>query len=318
MPAPFQVQTRLTTIAMAAKPMGFIADMVCPRRNARAEQFTYTKSKTEDFFTIPDTRIGRASEANTVEFGSIDVDDSVEDHGLKDVVPIRDINVARAQRANWDPLGEATEGTALLVHLARERRASNLIFGRSNYLSGNAGAMALSGNSQWSDDASDPLTALEDQIDKMLIRPTDVVFGQSVWTKFRRHPKVVAAIKPSGAGDQERGRVTRRQVAEELELTGEVHVGQTWFNSAAEGQTAVYERLWGKHCALITIDKTAQSTRSRSPTFAITAQWMGMRTDTYENKDIGTDGAVVVKVVDQVKELVTWKEAGYLFQNAVA
>ena len=318
MPGPFQVQTRLTTIAMAVKPGMFIADAVCPRVNAMAEEFTYTKGKTEELFTIPDTRIGRTSRANTVEFGAVDESSKVEDHGLQDIVPLRDVNRARAQRANWDPVAEATENTGLLLHLAREKRVADLMFSKANYPAGTAGSETLSGNDQWSDDASDPLNAIEDQMDKMLIRPTDVVFGQSVWTRFRRHPKVVAAIKPSGAGDEERGRVTRRQVAEELELTGEVHVGPTWYNTAKKGQDASYSRLWGKHCALLHTNRTVQSTRATSPTFAITAEWMGLRAGTYDDESIGTDGAVVVKIVDQVKELVTWKEAGFLFVNAVA
>ena len=111
--------------------------------------------------------------------------------------------------------------------------------------------------------------------------------------------------------------MNRRQLAEELELTGEVHVGPTWYNAAAKGQDASYSRLWGNHCALLTIDRNAQSTRSRSPTFAITAEWMGFRVGTYDDSSIGTDGATVVKVVDQVKELVTWKEAGFLFVDIV-
>ena len=150
MPGPFQVQTRLTSIAMAVKPEGFIADMVCPRRDAMAEEFSYTKGITAELFTIPDTRIGRTSQANTVEFGSVDETGKVEDHGLQDIIPIRDINRARAQRANWDPMAEGSENTGLLVHLAREKRVADLIFGVANYPTGATGSATLSGNDQWS------------------------------------------------------------------------------------------------------------------------------------------------------------------------
>ena len=318
MPGPFQVQTRLTAIALAVKPQGFIADMVCPRVDAEAEEFTYTKGITDELFTIPDTSIGRTSRPNTVEFGAKDVTDKVEDHGLQGIVPVRDINRARAQRANWDPMAEATENTGLLVHLAREQRVSNLIFGAANYQSGAAGTLALSGHGQWSDYAnSDPLKVINEQMDKMLVRPNAIVFGQSVWTGFRRHPKVVAAIKPSGAGNQEQGSVNRMQVAEELEID-EVHVGRTWYNTKKKGQTAVMGRLWGKHCALLHINRDIKSMRSAMPTFAFTAEWMGFRVGTYEDESIGTDGATIVKLVDQIKELVAWKEAGFLYQNAVA
>ncbi len=319
MAGPFQVQTRLTAISMAVKPMGFIADEVCPRVNAMAEEFTWTRGKSEELFTIPDTRIGRTSRANRVEFGAEDRTGKVEDHGLEDAVPVRDINRARAQRANWDPEAEAAENTGLLVHLARERRVADLLFTASSYRTGSAGTTALSGSSQfddYSDASKNPIDTLVAQIDKMRIRPNLVVFGQGPWTKFRRHPKVVGSIKPSGAGNEERGSVNRAQVAEELEVD-DVQVGVTWYQSAKKGQDPSYARLWGNSTALLHRNRNIQSTRSATPTFAVTAEWLGLRAGTYDDESIGTDGAVIVKVVDQVKELVMWDEAGFLFTNVI-
>lgn len=315
--APFAVQPRLTQIAMAVRVEGMIADMVCPRVNVGGELFTYTKLTTEEAFTIPDTRIGRTSEANQVEFGATDVTDKTQDHGLEDPVPVKDINLARAQSANIDPLGLATERTTQLIEIAREQRVATLVNTLGNYDS--ALRTTLSGTDQWSDYTnSDPVDDILGAMDLMLIRPNTLVVGQAVWTKLRQHPKVVESVQSTGAGGSAaRGVVMREAVAALLELE-DVFVGRAFYNTAKKGQTASYSYLWGKHAALLHLNRNIVSPQDVVPTFCFTAQWQGRRAGTYDDPKRGIDGSTVVKVVDQVKELIPYSGAGYFFQNAIA
>jgi len=315
--APFTIQPRLTQIAMAIKVAGMIADSVCPRVRVPGQLFVYTKLTTEEGFTIPDTKIGRTSRANQVEFGSTDVEASTEDHGLEDPVPVKDIQLAQAQGANYDPLALATERTTQLMELAREERVANLLFTIGNYSS--SLRTTLSGNDQWSDYTnSNPVDAILDAMDQMLIRPNTVVMGQAVWTKLRQHPKVVESVKATGAGGiAATGVVARSAVAELLEVD-EVQVGATYKNTAKKGQTADYSFLWGKHCALLHLNRNIVSARDAMPTFAFTAEWQGRRSGTYTDPSRGIEGSTIVKVVDQVKELIPFTDAGYFFADAVA
>ena len=317
--APFTVQPKLTQIALAIKPQDMIADLVCPRVPVEGEKFIYTKFTTSEVFTIPDTKVGRTSEPNQVEFGAVDVTDSTEDHGLDDVVPNKDVMAAAAFKTNFDPFEQAAENTAILLELAREQRVATLLFNLNTYQV--PLRATLSGTSQWSDFTnSDPLAAILNAMDLMLMRPTDICYGQLAWTKFRTHPKVVAAVlnRSGGLGGlNAAGWATREAVAQLLELKM-VHVGASFSNGAKPGQAAAYTRLWGKHCAMWRIERGVRSARSPLPTFSFTAQYGTRVAGTIAEPKKGLHGSQIVRVGEQVKELVSFQECGYFFQNVVA
>lgn len=320
--APFQTQPRLTQIAMAVKPQGMIADIVCPRVDVGSEEFTYSKLISEDLFTIPDTQVGRTSEPNQVEFGAEDETAKVVDHGLDDFVPNRDINVAAAQGANIDPLAVAAEGTALLVELAREKRVADLYFNLNTYSA--AHRTTLVGNDQWSDYAngSDPYDDIMAGLEAMLVRPNMAIFGRATWTKLRSHPKVVAMVLNNGGqvagGQAAAGSVTRQAFADLLELD-QVVIGEAFYNSAKKGQAMTPARLWGKHAAFVRIDRNVRSVQGFNlPTFAMTAQFGGKFAGTIPDAKRGLKGGTIVRVGEQVKELITFQDGGFFIQNAVA
>jgi len=317
--APFTVQPKLTQIAMAIRPEGMIADLVSPRVPVEGEKFVYTKFTTEEMFTIPDTKVGRTSEPNTVEFGGVDLTDSTEDHGLDDVVPNKDVKNAANGNTNYDPLEAAAENTAILVAMAREQRVANLLFSLNTYAA--SLRTTLSGTGQWSDYAnSDPLAAILNAMDLMLVRPDTVTMGQLVWTKFRQHPKVVAAVlnKSGGQGGlSAAGYATRQAVADLLEVKN-LFIGESFGNTAKKGQAASYVRLWGKHCAMFKLGPPSRNARNPMPTFSMTAQWGERVAGTIDAPTKGLLGSTIVRVGEQVKELVPFQEAGYFFQNAIA
>ena len=313
--APFETQTKLTAIAQAVTVAGLIADMVCPRVRT-GYKFTYTTLAEEDLLSIPEVKASRASHLNQVEFGATDATDSVLDYGLEDPVPHRDIDEAQAQEVPYDPLALATEATAELVKLAREQRVASLLTTAANYATSHS--VTLSGNAQWSHANANPRDVILTALDAPLVRPNTLVFGQAVWTKLRQNPKIVEAIKLSGAGDQASGIVMREAVAQLFEVDN-VYVGQAWHQSAKRGQTNTFARLWGKHACAIYI-KPGMNARDRMPKFCWTADAMGgMQVGTYEAPERGVNrGSTVVKVSECVKELIAYKSAGYLWRNAVA
>jgi hypothetical protein len=319
--APFDSNPRLTQIAMAVKPQGMIADLVCPRVPVDGEKFIYSKLESADLFNIPDTNIGRTSEPNQVDFGATDVPDKITDQGLDSFVPNRDQKVADAQQTNFKPFAVAAEGTAILVELAREKRVADLYSNPATYHA--SLRVALAGNDQWSDYAnSDPYAAIMDALDGMLVRPNIFTMGRKVFTKLRSHPSIVAAVLNNqgdiAGGAAAKGSVTRKALADLLELD-EVYVGEAFYNAAKKGQAANMARLWGNHAALLRIDRNVRSTEGFVlPTFAMTAQWMDRFVTTIPEPKRGALGGNTVRVVEFVKEIVTFQEGGYLFQNAVA
>ena len=319
--APFQTHARLTQIAMAEKPMGFIADQVMPRVDS-AFSFKYTKGTTADQFTIPNTRASRAGRLNEVEFGAVLADGSCEDHGLLAYVPHRDIAEARAQASAWDPLAQASMGVTQLMELDREKRVVDIVFQKTNYPTGYQATLA--GNSQWSAATSDPLEAILEALDIPITRPNTLILGQATWTKLRTHPVIVESIKMTGAGAgggagtaQAAGVVARQAVADLFELD-RVLVGAAWYQTAKRGRPATYARLWGKHAAALHIRRPT-STRDMLPTWGFTAQAMAREVSLSEEPSRGVGrGSRAVKVSECIGELISWNTAGYFWENAVA
>lgn len=308
MPAPFPIQPFLTAIALAYRNEALIADAVMPRTPVAASDFKYLKHTLADGFTLPDTKVGRKSKVNEVEFSATEVSASTEDYGLEDPIPQADINNAPP---NYDPLGRATEGLTDLILLDREKRVADMVFNAANYATANK--TTLTGTGQWSDPTSDPLTAILNAMDGMVMRPNVLVVGQAVYTKLRTHAKIVEAYYGTGA---KQGLVPGAALASLLEVD-EVLVGQSWLNSAKKGQAVTLGRVWGKHAALIRRDTLATTQNGRA-TFGFTAEFgsrvAGSRTD----PDIGLRGGERVRVGESVKEVIVANDLGYLFTNAVA
>lgn len=205
---PFQTQTRYTQVALAVKLPGMIADAVCPRVRA-PYKFTFTKLMERDQLTLPEDggRASRAGRLREVEFGSTDENDVVKDYGLLTYVPDRDVREARSQGLPYDPLQNSTTSLREMQLLLREQRVAELVFDQSNYLTGYKAT--LTGNGQWSHASSSPIGVIVDAIEKPLVRPNVLVFGQQTWTKFRQHGEILNAVQQSGAGvDKERGLYT--------------------------------------------------------------------------------------------------------------
>lgn len=314
--APFPVEARLTQIALAVKPQGLIADQVLPRIPVPGKKFIYSKLNTSEQFTIPDAKVGRASYPNEVEFGGTDVTDSCEDYGLDDFVPNSDLE--QAAGTNFNPLGMATEGIATLLELAREKRAADLIFTLGNYSS--SLRTTLSGSTQWSHDSGDPVKNILEAADSLLVRPNTLVMGRAVWTVLRRNAKVVAAVlgRTKSAGATTAAGVMDLQAIADLFEVDRILIGEPFANTAKPGQTASYSRLWGKHAALLRIDPAVRTTTMALPTFGFTAQFGSRVAGNIPDPKRGLRGGQTVRVGESVKELISWQDSGYFWENAVA
>lgn len=309
--APFVVTPELCAVAVMYKNGKMIADEVLPRVPVDAESFKYQKYPQGEFFTVPETRVGRKSQPNQVEFSSTEQTDSTQDYGLDDAVPNKDVKNAMAQSSMTDPRKRAAMGLTELIVLSREVRAANLVFNPASYGAGNQST--LSGTSQWSDYAnSNPQAAIMDALDLLVMRPNIAVLGRSAWTKLSQHPKICKAVF---GNNTDAGVVTRAQVAALLELD-DVLVGEGWVNTARRGQPVNMQRVWGKHASFLYRNMTADT--QYGVTFGMTAQFGERIGGEIEDPDIGVHGGVRVRVAESVKELVTANDLGYYFQNAIA
>lgn len=308
---PFPVSARLTAIALAYRnpDVALIGDDVLPR-TPTADEFKWLKYDLAQGFTVPDTRVGRKSMPNQVDFQATEQTARTEDHGLDDWVPNRDIEVAAAQGEGIDPEGMATQYLTNLVQLGREQRVAALVHNEASYPVGQVSTLA--GATQWSHADSDPTVAISDALDVPVMRPNIAVIGQQAWTKTRRHPKLVQAVKGTNQGA---GQITRQEFCDFFEIQA-LYVGASFVNSAKRGQAASLARVWGKHLALIYRDRAAGP--QAGVTFGFTAQFGDKIAGSLPDERVGLTGGMLVRSGERVKEIVCAPDVGFFFKNAVA
>jgi hypothetical protein len=306
---PFPVDARLTAVALAYKnaDVQLIGDEVLPITPTDAE-FKWLSYDLGQGYTVPDTKVGRKSMPNEVEFKGTEVQDKVVDYGLDDIVPNEDIN---DDNQGVDPLGKAVEYTTGLVKLAREIRVANATFVNAAYIA--AQRQTLSGTSQWSDFVnSNPVNAILLALDVPIMRPNIGVFGQATWTSVRQNPKLVQAIKGTNQGA---GAVTRQEFVDFFELQA-LYIGAGFLNTAKRGQSTSMSRVWGKHAAFVYRDRAAGP--QGGLTYGFTAAKRSIWAGQMDEPKVGLEGSVRVRVGERVKEIVCAPELGYFFENAVA
>jgi hypothetical protein len=313
---PFVVNPQLSALALAYKnpEAGYIGDAVLPRV-PKAQKFTYKVYGQDQFYTVPNTLLGRKAEPREVEFSSTAMTQSTEGYGLVDYVPEDDMRVFGAMpkaAGVMDPKQVAVMGLTNLMMLAREQRVASLVFNPATYLA--TQQQTLVGTAQWSDFAnSDPALAILNAMDTMLVKPNKLVLGQLAFTRLRRHPKLVSAAFPiSQLGN---GSLTAMQLAETLGVN-EVLVGGAYTNTSGLGLPTSLQRVWGKNAALIYSNK--ETSEADMPGFGFTAEFQSRQAQEFFEPKRGVNGVHGIKVVEQVRELVIANNCGYYFQNCIA
>lgn len=303
--ARFPISPELTAMSLAYTNKTLVADAVLPRIPVSAQSFRFRRDKPEDGFTVPDTRVGRKSRPNEIEFSGELVDASCEDFGLEDAIPQTDLD------AMPNEVDRSTTYLTDLIMLDREVRVANLVHDANQYLAGLKST--LSGTSQWSDYTnSDPVAAFKTAIDAVLMRPNIAVMGQAVFSALSSHPKMIQAVYGPLATS---GLVKADQVAAAFGLQA-VIVGEACVNTAKPGQAMVQARAWGKHCAFLHVNPLASTTRGS--TFGFTGQFKTREAGSRPDANIGLRGGVRVRVGETVKEVIAQNRLGYLYTNAVA
>jgi hypothetical protein len=303
-------------VAIAYKNTALIADEVLPLTPVGNREFVYLRHTKEDAFTVPDTRVGRRGTPNQISFSAAELTTQTEDFALEDPIPGDDIESAKASGIPglMDPVGKSVEYLTNLLELDKEIRVANLIFNAATYPVTNR--VLLSGTSQFSDFTnSNPLNAMLGYLDIPLMRPNMMTLGQDVWRVLRQHPRIVEAVKGTGAGVNAQGTIARQQLAELLEID-QVLVGQGWVNTARRGVAATYARVWGKNISFQYRDLLAGA--QRGTTFGFNAMWGGRIAGQIDDPDIGMRGGVKNRVGYSCKEVVSAPDLGFFIQAAVA
>lgn len=302
---PIPIHPELTAVAVKAPVPGMIADQVLPEFPVTAETFKWNEYPYAQGVSVPDTKVGRRSATQRVEFGAIERDGSTEDHALEDSVPITDATA----NSDIDPEEVAAEMVSQLVTLAREARTARLVFNPATYLPEQV--KVYGAGEGWYDPDSDVLGDFEEAKDSMIVDPNTLTIGLDGWRALRRHPQLVKAARPASTSGE--GRLTMDELKELLEIET-INVGKAQLNLAKPGQGEMIARVWDAHASLTFTERVIKS--ARVYTFAATARLGGKIAMREFDKNCGIQGGNIIRVGERVRELTIARQAGWFFQNA--
>lgn len=206
---------------------------------------------------------------------------------------------------------QAVEYCTDKVLMKFEKQAAGILFSASSYASGHS--VTLSGTSQWNNAASDPIgdirTAKAVISGKIGRQPNTLLLGEEVYTELQDHGAVLDRIKYT-----QKGIVTPDLLAGLFDVE-RVLVGRAVENTAGEGTTPSYARIWGKHAALIYVPSQPGL---RTLSFAYWFVWRGYDfvTERWRKSDGGNADGFRVRAQWDIK--IVANTAGYLILNAVA
>ncbi len=280
---------------------------IVPVQRRSDKYFVYTKA---DAYTLADDTVFPKTLPNEMDWGTSTGNYSVRDHAFGDWLPEEVIENADVP---LQPEVDTNDYLNLLLDIAQENRVANVVFNAANYSSTNQ--LTLSGTSQWSSSGSTPINDILNAIESCFMRANTLVFGIQTWMALRTNPQILDAVKAATRLQAaEGGMATRDEVASLFEVD-QVLVGRARYNTAKQGQTPSFARLWGKHAAALYVEKNPGI---RSITFGATFSEMRRQTQRDFDPKRGIKGAHYLKVAWNSAEIVIANDVGYFVQNAVA
>ena len=207
-----------------------------------------------------------------------------------------------------DPRRQAIEFATDKVLLYLEVDVAAKAFGNSVWSS------SATPGTTWDNDASDPITDVQVGVEAVVAligrEPNVMIMGRNVWTDLRTHPDLLALVYPATAGPQ-RGLITPAQLATIFGVD-KLLIGNAIYTTSAEGTTATYSFVWGKHALLAYVPPAAGL---MVPAAGYIFAHKDRVVETFRRDEEKTD---VFRVEMSYACQATAADAGYLFKSCVA
>lgn len=308
----------VSNLLVAYSNRDLIADRVMPVVRAARRSGKYRKLKPETHFQIPDALLGSQEAMPNRAAYALDSDGTfaVKDYALLDFISHDEEAGADAP---IEPRLIAEKAIMGFLSLAREKRCADLVFAAGQY---GSNTEALAGGDRWDNSASDPVAKLLTRLRTPLVRPDTMVIGEEAWDAFRTHAAVTKYITSRNAADGINTplMVDEPTVARAFRLR-QVLVGTPIYNTAREGATPSYSRIWGKSCALIKVQETPspRETATFGYTFRFTGGMPPFAVQAIAEQLRGVRGGTWLKISHSDDEVVVGGDkVGYLLTTVVS
>jgi hypothetical protein len=268
----------------------------------------YIYSK-RDRLSGPDDSLGNRAKANEINETRTTSNYACSPYGLSNWLSETDV-------ANQDaPLNEMVDLTASVndvLDLKEEIRIATVMTTAANFGSNTS---ALSGTSRWDTATSDPYSDINNALDALWtgFGPTRIVAycGVEVFRALQKHPSIVDRFKNVTGGA-----VSKAQILSLWPEIDDLLVGRARKDTANEGQTASYSRIWGKQFGLARVARTPSP---RIAAFGFTLRFKNERITTqWFDQTVGVRGGWYARVAFDETHKVTASDTGYLYTTVVS
>jgi hypothetical protein len=299
----------LDTLSVAYQNDAYIGERLMPTINLNgrlaASYYSYTK---RDMLAYPDDSMAERANANELSRTKTLVNVSLTPRALREHVDELTLNNPE------QPLNELTEAGAIALEglaFLKEKRIAAIAGAAGSY---GANTAAIGAASRW-DVGGDPVADIIAMTPNIWSGrgPTKLVGFTSlaVWNVLRQHPRILDLFKFNGNSP---GLAAPSMLAGWFGLD-ELLIGSAWQDTANEGQTAAYGRIWPDVFGVV---RVAQNPGARSAAFGATFQdRAAAELDVTYSSERGTDGGWYARGKVSDSSVIIAADTGYLLTTVI-
>ena len=310
-PASVHVDTLMAGFSVMYKNDEYIGERCMPPVMVGKRSDKYAVYTKRDRYAFPDDVIGSRSSPNELSETRTTANYSVVDYGYKNYL---DLETVVNQDAPLNEMLDVVEAINEGIAFRRELRISTIVVTSGNYASGNTGAIT---STNWNDSTGGTIIGDIQTATTALYRgssPTKLVgvCPIGVWnSSIFNNPALAERFKYTAGGP-----TLVQQVANFFGLD-ELLIGRARQDTANDGQTVSYSRIWSTD--VFAVLAVANRPTTRSLHFGSTFRMAGdPYTTEYADPGIGKRGGIWAKVSVSEDHKIVADDAGYLITGVAS
>ena len=297
-----RINAYLSEVARGYGNNSFIAENLFPIIDSEKEKIDIFQFNKEAFQLYDTERAIRANSNVISPKGFSKHTATLAEHDLAYPIDYREEDEAEKVKLQLHATNVVTEGLKLKL----EKQCADLAQDPKNYATENK--IALSGTSQFTNDASDPLKVVNDGKDAVCGKigkdPNTLVMGQEVWQALKQNSNLKKLIASSS------NKIITLDLLKEFFEIENIVVGRSIYADANNN----FARVWGNNIILAYVPKLTSRTEY-DPSFGYTVR----KKDALQIDEYQKEGNKVkyIRATDIYTPFLVGAEAGYLISNAV-
>lgn len=310
----------LTELARGYVNSEFIGDNLFPSKTVQTESFQVPVYGLEQFAVRNTKRAIRAS-SNRSELQGFRLEQfRLDEHDHEYLLDYREVHESKNSPLLPNDLERhATIVNEEIMRLGREKAQADLAQNPDTYLSSHV--RSLGSGEKFNDPTSDPIAILEESIAIFKSKhggkkPNRLIFGDSVWSGLKHHPKILDRIKYAQVGV-----LSYELFASILDLDAKgifvgtgTYVLQAQLKKNGDDSGVTMQNLWGNNVIMAFVEPNPASMYSMS--FGFTFDRAGGKfVDTYHPGD--DQKLTAIRNTAIYRPHVMMKSAGYLLRNVI-